>query len=71
MSRNDTEVYTRETDFSLRDWDFYRGEYEISFVGEEVRRDLHGALLWLEHSNEYHSAAGHSRLPTVQSAAAW
>lgn len=24
---------------------YYRGEYEISFVGEEVRRDLHGALL--------------------------
>lgn len=49
----------------------YRGKYEISFAGEEIRRDLHGALLRLEHSNEYHGAVGHSCLPTVQSAAAW
>jgi hypothetical protein len=48
-----------------------RGEYEISFVGEEVRRDLHGALLRLEHPDEYHGATGHSRLLTVQSAATW
>lgn len=71
IARNDTEAYTRETLFLRARGFFCRGEYEISFVGEEVRRDLHGALLWLEHSNEYHSAAGHSRLPTVQSAAAW
>lgn len=50
-------------------WFSFRGEYEISFFGEEVRRDLHGALLRLEHPNEYHGAAGHSRLLTVQSAA--
>lgn len=62
-------VYIRNPRLNI-DRTFCRGEHKIPFVSEEVRRDLHGAVLRLKHPHEHHGSAGEPCLPSVQSATA-